>query len=99
MFNLHLDGGGGVGGGGPLRHPSGGLCVIVAVQSLVICCWWWCCGCWSSQIVVEDIRNFLFGAPGAGGLDLAALNIQRGRDHGIPNYNALRTAYGLPTVR
>ena len=57
------------------------------------------CCCWSSQIVVEDIRNFLFGAPGAGGLDLATLNIQRGRDHGIPNYNALRTAYGLPTVR
>ena len=45
------------------------------------------------------MRNFLFGAPGAGGMDLAALNIQRGRDHGIPSYNALRTAYGLPTVR
>lgn len=46
--------------------------------------------------VVDDLRNFLFGPPGAGGLDLAALNIQRGRDHGLPDYNSLRAAFGLP---
>lgn len=48
--------------------------------------------------MVDEVRNFLFGPPGAGGLDLAALNIQRGRDHGLPNYNTLRTALGLPIV-
>jgi len=46
----------------------------------------------------DGVRNFLFGPPGAGGLDLAALNIQRGRDHGLADYNTMRAAYGLPKV-
>ena len=48
--------------------------------------------------LVPGLRNFLFGPPGAGGFDLASLNIQRGRDHGLPDYNATRAAYGLPLV-
>src|SRR5262249_42992403 len=55
----------------------------------------------SSEIdntIVNSVRNFLFGPPGAGGFDLASLNIQRGRDHGLANYNAVRQAYGLSAV-
>ncbi len=48
--------------------------------------------------IVEDVRSFLFGPPGAGGFDLAALNIQRGRDLGLPSYNDLREALGLGRV-
>ncbi len=47
--------------------------------------------------LVDDVRDFLFGPPGAGGFDLAALNIQRGRDHGLPSYNDGRQAMLLPT--
>lgn len=46
--------------------------------------------------IVDDVRNFLFGPPGAGGLDLAAININRGRERGIPDFNSVRKALGLP---
>lgn len=49
--------------------------------------------------VVDSLRNFLFGQPGQGGFDLAALNIQRGRDHGLEDYNSTRVALGLPKVK
>ena len=49
--------------------------------------------------IVDDVRNFLFGPPGADGFDLAALNIQRGRDHGLPSYNDAREALGLRRVQ
>jgi peroxidase len=45
--------------------------------------------------ILEDVRSFLFGPPGAGGFDLAALNIQRGRDHALSSYNDMRAALGL----
>ena len=48
----------------------------------------------NDNLIVDDLRSFLF-APGAGGTDLLAFDIQRGRDHGLPDYNELRTGYGL----
>ena len=48
--------------------------------------------------IVDDVRNMLFGPPGSGGLDLASLNIQRGRDHGLASYTQTRQALGLSSV-
>lgn len=47
---------------------------------------------------VDDIRNFLFGEPGSDGFDLVSLNIQRGRDHGLPGYNQAREDMDLDPV-
>lgn len=49
--------------------------------------------------IVEDLRGSLFGPLEFSRRDLMALNIQRGRDHGVPDYNSARRAYGLPEVK
>lgn len=57
-------------------------------------------------IVVGKVRNFLIvDPPGVAAekadkfFDLPAINIERGRDHGVATFNTLREALGLPKAR
>lgn len=45
--------------------------------------------------VIDALRNALILAPGERRLDLAAINIQRGRDLRVPTYNDARRLHGL----
>ncbi|XP_033114288.1 dual oxidase-like [Anneissia japonica] len=47
------------------------------------------------NIITEDLRESVFGPLEFSRRDLMALNIQRGRDHGLPDYNTIRVSLGL----
>jgi hypothetical protein len=66
----------------------------------------------NDEMIDNQLRSVLFQVPVAGNVgcldgptlpqcfrgvvDLGAIDVERGRDHGMPTYNQLRAAYGLP---
>lgn len=48
--------------------------------------------------IVEDLRGNVFGPLEFPRRDLMAVNIQRGRDHGLPDFNSARQAFGLNKI-
>lgn len=49
-------------------------------------------------ILCSDVRDRLFGPMDFSRRDLGALNIMRGRDNGLPDYNTVRKYFGLARV-
>lgn len=49
-------------------------------------------------VLCNDVRDKLFGPLDFSRRDLAALNIMRGRDNGLPDYNTVRQAFKLPKI-
>lgn len=47
-------------------------------------------------LLCSDVRDKLFGPMEFSRRDLGSLNIMRGRDMGLPDYNSARAAFNLP---
>ena len=51
------------------------------------------------EVLCSDVREKLFGSVEFSRRDLAMLNIMRGRDSGVPDYNTVRKIFGLPKIK
>lgn len=51
------------------------------------------------RIMSDSLVNHLHQTEEGNGVDLAAINIQRNREHGIPSYNTFRRLYGLTSAQ
>ncbi|XP_076863360.1 dual oxidase 1 isoform X2 [Brachyhypopomus gauderio] len=51
------------------------------------------------NIIVEDLRDYMYGPLQFSRSDAVALTIQRGRDFGLPSYNQVREALDMPPVQ
>ena len=50
-------------------------------------------------IITPDLRGKVFGPLDFSRRDLSAVNMQRARDHGLPDFNTARVAYGLDPLK
>ena len=50
------------------------------------------------SLLCSDVRNKLFGPMEFSRRDLGAINIMRGRDTGLPDYNTARRSFRLPPI-
>uniref|UniRef100_A0A8B9LTA5 NAD(P)H oxidase (H2O2-forming) n=1 Tax=Astyanax mexicanus TaxID=7994 RepID=A0A8B9LTA5_ASTMX len=51
------------------------------------------------NIIVEDLRDYMYGTLQFSRSDAVALTIQRGRDFGLPSFNQVREALNMPPVQ
>ncbi|XP_062926228.1 dual oxidase 2-like [Mobula hypostoma] len=50
------------------------------------------------NVIVEDLRDYMFGPLKFSRSDLVALTLQLGRDNGLPTYNTVRQVYQFSTI-
>jgi len=53
----------------------------------------------SYTVFFQQLTEMLYSSNGQFGMDVMSLDIQQGRDHGLPGYNHYRKFCGLPAVK